>query len=187
MKEKEFTYEQIQDDQNRIMEWVDEKEYEFHPLSECFPLLIGPEFEEFSSDIAVNGQRETVKLYQGKILDGRNRYLSCKKHKMPCRYELVEEIVDPTDYVISMNVHRRHLMPEARKSLVIELRKSGKSIRQIAKALNTSSSSVYRDLENATVPDGTLDLPEFVKGQDGKGRKARKPKNPPRHRQRTEK
>lgn len=39
----------------------------------------GAEFEELKQDIAHNGLREQVWLYQKQILDGRNRYRACKE------------------------------------------------------------------------------------------------------------
>ena len=47
---------------------------EFHPLANVFPLSDGEEFEALAADIAVHGVREPVVLYEGQILDGRNRY-----------------------------------------------------------------------------------------------------------------
>jgi hypothetical protein len=44
---------------------------EFHPLANIFPLLEGADFEEQVEDIRVRGVRESIWLYQGKILDGR--------------------------------------------------------------------------------------------------------------------
>jgi hypothetical protein len=48
--------------------------FEAHAIAGIFPLLEGPEFELLKQDIAAHGLRETIWLYEGKILDGRNRY-----------------------------------------------------------------------------------------------------------------
>jgi hypothetical protein len=154
-------------------EWSDTKDYESHPLSMWFPLMEGEEFENFADDVVRTGQKETVKLYEGKIMDGRNRYRACKARGIPCRFENWNGEGDPADYVISMNLHRRHLTAEARQKLVLELRNKGKSIRQIAETLQTSVGSVHRDIEKATVPNGTVEAekqPTTIKGKDGKAR-----------------
>ncbi|NDB70204.1 MAG: plasmid replication/partition related protein, partial [Methylocystaceae bacterium] len=53
-------------------------EYEFHPIADLFPLIEGEEFEALCADIKKNGLRQNIMIYQGKILDGRNRYRACK-------------------------------------------------------------------------------------------------------------
>jgi hypothetical protein len=100
-------------------EWSNKKKYEFHPLSERFPLMEGDELEDLADDMAANGQKETVKLYEGKILDGRNRYRACKARNIPCRFENWNANGNPWDYVLSINFHRRHLTPEGRKALLL--------------------------------------------------------------------
>ena len=57
------------------------KKYDFHPLAGLFQVLDdkSPEFEALVDDIRERGQQEQVWLYEGKILDGRNRYLACQR------------------------------------------------------------------------------------------------------------
>lgn len=59
-------------------------EYPFHPLADLFPLLEGPEFTALLDDIRTQGLREPIWLYQGQILDGRNRYRACRAAAIPC-------------------------------------------------------------------------------------------------------
>jgi hypothetical protein len=49
-----------------------------HPLANMFPMIEGSAFEELKRDIAVQGILEPIRLYQGMILDGRNRYAAGK-------------------------------------------------------------------------------------------------------------
>src|SRR5215813_12527138 len=44
-----------------------------HPLANMFPMIEGSAFEELKRDISAQGILEPIRLYQGMILDGRNR------------------------------------------------------------------------------------------------------------------
>jgi ParB-like chromosome segregation protein Spo0J len=60
---------------------------EFHPLANLFPLMEGQEFNEFAADIRAHGLREPITLYEGKVLDGRNRYRAATETDIECRFE----------------------------------------------------------------------------------------------------
>lgn len=80
----------------------------FHPYSEVFPLIEGAAFDELASDIKANGLQESIWLYKGQILDGRNRFLACRKAKVDPKYRKYTG-KDPLAFVISLNIRRRHL------------------------------------------------------------------------------
>ncbi len=46
---------------------------EEHHLSKCNPLMLDDQFQALKEDIKLNGQLEPIKLYKGKIIDGRHR------------------------------------------------------------------------------------------------------------------
>jgi hypothetical protein len=82
---------------------------QFHPLADIFPLMEGAEFNELVADIKANGLCECIVLYDGMILDGRNRYRACLKAGFePVTIDGGKLIKDPAAYVISANIHRRH-------------------------------------------------------------------------------
>lgn len=85
----------------------------FHPYSEVFPLIEGNEFEALVEDIKTHGLREKIWLYEGKILDGRNRFLACKKAKTKPLFRKYAG-KNPLAFVVSANVHRRHLTESQR-------------------------------------------------------------------------
>lgn len=83
---------------------------QFHPYSEIFPLLDSAAVTELAEDIKANGLKEKIWLYEGKILDGRNRFLACKKAGIkPDTRKFTGK--DPLAFVVSLNVKRRHLTP----------------------------------------------------------------------------
>ncbi len=84
------------------------KPIKFHPYSEILPLIEGAPFDELVADIQAHGLREKIVLFDGKILDGRNRFLACRKAKVTPSYRKYTG-KDPLGFVISLNVQRRHL------------------------------------------------------------------------------
>lgn len=79
-----------------------------HPAANIFPEMDGPAFDELKKDINDNGQREKITLHHGQILDGRNRYRACLELDIkPQTRDWNGD--DPVKYVVSLNLHRRHL------------------------------------------------------------------------------
>jgi len=94
------------------------KSKEFHPVANVFPLMDGQPFQELAKDIEANGLREPIWLFQDQIIDGRNRYRACMEIQcIPTfrDYEGTEAELVP--FVLSLNLHRRHLS-EGQRSMV---------------------------------------------------------------------
>jgi hypothetical protein len=81
---------------------------EFHPVAELFPLLPADELDDLANDIATNGLINPIWTYDGKILDGRNRYHACLKVNVTPKYTAWTGI-EPAGFVWSQNIRRRHL------------------------------------------------------------------------------
>lgn len=90
---------------------------EFHPLAELFPLMEGAEFDALVADIKQHGLREPVVLHDDKILDGRNRYRACAAAGIDAIYEEWDCQGSIQAFVISKNLHRRHLN-ESQRAMV---------------------------------------------------------------------
>ncbi len=93
---------------------------EFHPLANLLPLMEGEAFDELVGDIQQHGLREPVVLHNDKILDGRNRYLACEAAGVEPRFKDYSGD-DPAAYVISLNLHRRHLTASQRSMAAASL------------------------------------------------------------------
>ncbi len=114
---------------------------EFHPLANLFPLIEGREFDELVADVKAQGLLERIVMYEGMILDGRNRYRAAlaaglleantdwtywqgKRQFVEFAYQspfsaFSEATVaaGPLAYVLSINLHRRHL-DESQRAMV---------------------------------------------------------------------
>ena len=93
---------------------------EFHDVAALFPLMNTEEFHGLVADIKANGLREAIWLYEGKILDGRNRYRACLEAGVAPRYRTYTGD-EPTSFVLSLNLHRRHLTYDQRVGLALKI------------------------------------------------------------------
>ncbi|UOD31691.1 S-adenosylmethionine-binding protein [Massilia violaceinigra] len=91
--------------------------YELHPLCTLFPRLSGSQFDALKGDIAAHGLRQPIVLYQGAILDGGNRYRACLETGTAPRFIELDGS-GAAAYVLSANLHRRHLSPGQQAAIV---------------------------------------------------------------------
>jgi hypothetical protein len=94
----------------------------WHEYANLFPMLSGDTLAMLSADIAEHGIREPVMLYQGKVLDGRNRCVAANDIgiDVPTR-EFAGDDAAALAFVISTNLHRRHLTESQRASIAARL------------------------------------------------------------------
>jgi DNA modification methylase len=80
------------------------------------------ELEAISKDIAENGLQNPIVLFQGKVLDGRNRLLACAKATSKPKFtEFQPNGISAADFVYSQNLHRRQLTIDQRAAIAAEL------------------------------------------------------------------
>lgn len=102
------------------MDWT--KEANWHEHANVFPLMEREELESLAQDIAANGLLEPIKLFEGKVLDGRNRVLACAKVGVKPRFvQWHRNGVSPLAFVVSENLERRHLTTSQRVGLGAKL------------------------------------------------------------------
>lgn len=95
---------------------------DFHPVSNIFPLLQGDEFSQFCKDVKQNGLIEPIWLHpDGRIIDGRNRYRACQEAEVEPRFRTWAGKGSLTDFVLSLNLHRRHLTSGQKAVLALEV------------------------------------------------------------------
>jgi hypothetical protein len=144
-----------------------------HPLSALFPPISDEDFGKLAADIKLNGLHQPIMRYQGKVLDGNNRYRACELVKIAPKFvDFNGDDAQARNYVISANIHRRHLSPDERRGIIAELLKlnpnqSNRQIGQQTKTSHTTVGAVREELE-ATGQIGQL---ETTTGADRKARK----------------
>ena len=149
--------------------------YEDHQIASVFPLLTEDKLVELAEDIRQHGLRSDITLYQEHILDGRNRYRACRISGVQPRF-ISYDGDDPLAFVLSANLHRRHLSESQRAGVAAKIAKmknhrplkclnssTSVSQKEAAKRLNVSRSSVqgYKSVER--------DAPELAKEIDRGG------------------
>ena len=96
-----------------------------HELSQILPEMDTADLQNLVEDIKQNGQHEEIVVLDGRILDGRSRFAACKLAKVePVTREFGDRKSDgdgPMKFVLSENVHRRHLTDEQRAMIAGEL------------------------------------------------------------------
>lgn len=80
-----------------------------HPAAELFPMMEAAELNELAANIKGHGQQQDIILLDGAILDGRNRYKACEIAGVAPQTREYTGSLAPVDYVLSQNLHRRHL------------------------------------------------------------------------------
>src|SRR5262249_49105072 len=151
-----------------------------HPAADLFPLMSEPELRELGEDIKANGLRAPIVLYKGKLLDGRNRLdaMQLVGVKVTLSYQDISDDCllffgsaaqrmshtaklrcntygkgDPYDYVLSANLHRRHLTSEQKRELIAKVLKakpeaSNATVAKQVKADDKTVAKIRRKLES---------------------------------------
>jgi hypothetical protein len=144
----------------------------FHPFAEEYPLLPAKDLARLTAAMKARGfdPRFPVVLYQGKVLDGRNRVLAATEAGVEAPAVTFEGDDDAARaFVETANEDRRHLTLEwlakrraERVKRIVNARAEGASIRTIAEAEGVSVTQVQRDVQEGVcttqgVPPGTPD------------------------------
>lgn len=89
-----------------------------HPLSAAFPAMSEADQEALRDDIEANGQRDRGVVFEGMVLDGWHRYQACRALGIAFKFDEFDG-KDPVSFVLSRNLHRRHLTASQRAAAVV--------------------------------------------------------------------
>lgn len=89
-----------------------------HPLSAAFPAMSAHDFSALVESIKTHGQRVSIKILDGMVLDGWHRYRAC----LECGKEPWTELYtggNAERFVIELNLLRRHLDASQRAAVAV--------------------------------------------------------------------
>lgn len=94
----------------------------WHDYANLFPMLDAAGQDALRADVQQHGVREPVIQFEGRILDGRNRYMAARD--LGLDFPVAEFDGTPAEalaYVLSINLHRRHLTESQRAAVAAKL------------------------------------------------------------------
>jgi hypothetical protein len=155
--------------------------YPIHPAAEIFPLMSPAELQVLGEDIMKNGLTSPIVFWRADdkspwaLLDGRNRLdaIEIVPDGSPMEVRnvvLLDPTTDPYTFVISANIHRRHLTAEQRRDLIAALLKAepSKSDRQVAETVKVDHKTVA---SVRAEHEARGEIPHVETRIDSKGRK----------------
>jgi len=95
--------------------------YDLHPIASVYPEIQGQHYENLKKSIKANGLRQPITLYEGKIIDGKNRYRACKELGIEPSVIEWDGKGSLADFVKDLNAHRRDLTKTQRAIAGVEL------------------------------------------------------------------
>jgi hypothetical protein len=183
-----------------------------HPAAKLFPRMTPDELKELGADIVKNEQRVPIAIIERsrprpdgtfhisdpplqEVLDGISRLDAMEEagiavtdkdgqlHKQILRTVVDTDEVDPVAFVISANIHRRHLTGEQKRDIVAALLKdnpqrSNNATAKIAKVDDKTVGAVRAEMEaRSEIPN--VSTRTDSKGRNQPSRKTRKPTTKP--------
>lgn len=94
----------------------------WHDFANLFPMLDAAGQDSLRADIQAYGVREPVIIFDGRILDGRNRYMAARDLGVDFPVaDFAGTEREALQYVLSTNLHRRHLTESQRAAVAAKL------------------------------------------------------------------
>ncbi len=97
-----------------------------HQVANIMPMMSSAELDALAIDIQEHGLREPIWLFRKDdveyIVDGRNRALACQRINVIPEYRYYDGTEESLlNFVISLNISRRHLSPGQKACLAVEI------------------------------------------------------------------
>src|SRR5262245_53773770 len=158
-----------------ISKWREDNKV--HPAADIFPMMSDEELAKLGEDIKQNGIRMPIGFWhppgepkKAVLMDGRNRLEAAERVGMydgniPMAFV---HCSDPTSWIISLNIHRRHLTKQQQADLIVAAIKAGDEAKQKLTQNELVSGSGSTNVKALT---HELDAIEAKRNRGGRGRK----------------
>ncbi len=130
--------------------------YPPHPYAALFPMMTDDNLKSLTGSIGRGGLQEPIVLYEGEVLDGRNRQIACSNANIkPVYIDYTGD--DPLGYVTRANLDRRHLTTSQRGAVAAELanlesgQSAGRSANLPTSAITQSEAAALLDVSPRTL------------------------------------
>lgn len=129
-----------------------------HPAASVFPMMSEAELNGLADDIGTNGLRDAVTICrldgEWLLLDGRNRREACRRAGVECASLIYKPEGGHVEFVVSRNIHRRHLTDGQRAVAAARLANLGHGQRKTPQGAESSIDDSGSDQEptRATAP-----------------------------------
>lgn len=132
-----------------------------HPAAAIFPMMCTADLKKLADNIKEFGLREPIVVFEGRIVDGRNRKAACVLAGIEPTYREWDGEGSLVAWILSVNLHRRHLTDTQRAMIGARAREAFAAEaeeRRNAKLVQNKGSTVSADLRYR----------ELSRGEEGK-------------------
>lgn len=95
--------------------------YSQHPLSSAFPAMSAEEFTALKDSIGINGVLNPITIFEDMVIDGWHRYTAATESGVDCPSVVMDDSIDPIDFVKAQNENRRHLTASQRAAAIVSI------------------------------------------------------------------
>jgi hypothetical protein len=139
------------------MGWRDK--YKVHPAADVFPMMSDDELAALGEDIKKHGLKHAILVLEdsGEVIDGRNRLEAMERAGICQDPQLVypmDDGDDPVAFIISLNIHRRHLTKAQQADLIVAAHKASRKDCEVPKRhVKGKAGSTKDPIKEAAVND----------------------------------
>ncbi len=136
---------------------IGDRDFQVHPVAAMFPDIAGDDYQRLREDIEAYGVRTPIVVCGSWFVDGRTRLRVCGELGIDAPFVELDPETDVASWIISANIHRRHLSTSQRAVLAALMTEADDvTLDQAASALNVSRMSVARARAVGEVPSEKL-------------------------------